>query len=241
MQLKNDYSSRTIARLIHEMLLEASAILMNDSYITYNQSREFTPPKCDDPKFCATPTEDGVTIPSLTLEWFPMRVTYQRELKMKGLLDELGIENFVPMHYEILGNGNNRKMALVPAIHNLIFVHYEQERLSQLKMNRQGLEPLRYIMRPNANGQGQEIIRVPDRQMENFMRVASVEDERVKFLKYEDYLAQPGKRVRVTTGHFAGVEGVIKRIQSNKYVVVQIDGVAAVAIAYVPKQSLQAI
>ena len=216
------------------MLLEVSAIMMNDSYITNDPTPEFTLPKCDDPKLCTPRTE-------YTLEWFPMRVTYQRELKMKGLLDELGIESFVPMHYQVAGNGDKRKMELLPAIHNLIFVRSAQERLSQLKMHYQGLEPLRYMMRPNANGQGQEIIRVPDRQMENFMRVASVEDERVKFLKYEDYLAQPGKRVRVTAGHFTGVEGVVKRIQSNRYVVVQIDGVAAVAIAYVPRQSLQAI
>lgn len=34
-----------------------------------------------------------------------MRVTYQRELKMKSQLDELGIENFVPMQYEVTGQG----------------------------------------------------------------------------------------------------------------------------------------
>ena len=31
--------------------------------------------------------------------WFPMRVTYQREMKVKAELDRLGIENFVPMRY----------------------------------------------------------------------------------------------------------------------------------------------
>ncbi len=33
--------------------------------------------------------------------WFPMRVTYQREMKVKAELDRLGIENFVPMRYRI--------------------------------------------------------------------------------------------------------------------------------------------
>ena len=28
--------------------------------------------------------------------WFPMRVTYQREMKVKAELDRLGIECFVP-------------------------------------------------------------------------------------------------------------------------------------------------
>ncbi|MBR6945883.1 MAG: UpxY family transcription antiterminator [Prevotella sp.] len=59
-------------------------------------------------------------------EWFPMRVTYHRELKMKQFLDELGIENFIPMHYEIINTKGGRKRMLVPAIHNLIFVRTTQ-------------------------------------------------------------------------------------------------------------------
>lgn len=170
-----------------------------------------------------------------------MRVTYQRELQMKSYLDELGIENFIPMHYEVVESSGNRKLVRVPAIHNLIFVRSSQERLTDLKMTRQELEPLRYMMTHADEHEHRTIIRVPDHQMENFMRVASVEDDRVKFLRYEQFLAEPGMKVKVTDGYFAGVEGVIKRIKNNKYVVVQIDGVAAVAIAYVPRQSLQMV
>ena len=32
--------------------------------------------------------------------WFPMRVTYQREMKVKAELDR--IENFVPMRYKVM-------------------------------------------------------------------------------------------------------------------------------------------
>lgn len=170
-----------------------------------------------------------------------MRVTYQRELKMKDHLDDLGIENFVPMHYEITGQGDQSKYKLTPAIHNLIFVRSTQEMLTFLKMTRRELAPLRYMMKPTENGNGQEIMRVPDQQMENFIRVASSGNDKVRFLTYEKFLDQPGQRVRVTEGYFAGVEGVIKRIKNNKHVVVQIDGIAAVAITYVPRQSLQAI
>ena len=34
--------------------------------------------------------------------WYPMRVTYGREMKVKAELDRLGIENFVPMRYRIV-------------------------------------------------------------------------------------------------------------------------------------------
>ena len=35
------------------------------------------------------------------LFWFPMRVTYSRELKVKAELDRLEIENFIPMTYKV--------------------------------------------------------------------------------------------------------------------------------------------
>ena len=171
-----------------------------------------------------------------------MRVTYCRELKIKECLDNLKVESYVPMHYELVDVKNQRQLMRVPAIHNLIFVRSTQEALTSMKMTRQELEPLRYMMRPIDDGsRRREIIRIPDKQMEDFIRVSSAEDERVIFLNYSSYLAKPGQRVKVTQGHFAGVEGVIKRINNNKRVVVQIDGVAAVAITYVPTEHLIAI
>ena len=67
--------------------------------------------------------------------WFPMRVTYQREMKVKAELDRLGIENFVPMRYKVMERQNDGdaelRRVLVPAINNLIFVRETQERLSE--------------------------------------------------------------------------------------------------------------
>ena len=68
--------------------------------------------------------------------WFPMRVTYSRELKIKAELDRLKIENFIPMTYKLLDADTERPhRELVPAINNLIFVHSTQERISYLKQS----------------------------------------------------------------------------------------------------------
>lgn len=174
------------------------------------------------------------------MHWFPMRVTYRRELKVKKVLDSLGVECFVPMHYEWVGDPDHPHKALVPAIHNLIFVRSTQENLTTLKMTRQELEPMRYIMLP-AQQTRREIMVVPDRQMDNFLRVARMQDESVMFLEYSDFIRKVGKRVRIKAGTFTGVEGVVKRIKNNKHVVVQIEGVAAVAITFVPPAFLELI
>ena len=173
--------------------------------------------------------------------WFPMRVTYNREMSVKRELDALGIENFVPMHYELRENNGARKRVLVPAIHNLIFVRSTQDMLTELKNTRRELMPLRYIVRHTLEDGRVEIIVVPDRQMENFRRVAGVETDDVMFLDCNEYICRVGRRVRIVQGPFAGVEGVIKRIKNNKHVVVQVEGLAAVAITFVPPSLLEAV
>ena len=169
--------------------------------------------------------------------WFPMRVTYQREMKVKAELDRLGIENFVPMRYKVMESQNDgdselRRM-LVPAINNLIFVRSTKERVSELKRTNEVLEPLRYMMDRTASCE-HTIMTVADREMENFMRVASRTDDSVMFLDEETVVGKEGKRVEIMGGAFEGVTGVIRRVKRCKRVVVEIEGVASVVIAWVP-------
>jgi len=176
--------------------------------------------------------------------WFPMRVTYQREMKVKAELDRLGIENFVPMRYKVMesqsdGDAELRRV-LVPAINNLIFVRSTQERLSELKRTNEVLEPLRYMMDRTASLE-HAIMTVADREMENFMKVASRTDDSVMFLDNETVVGKEGKRVEIMGGAFEGVTGVIRRVKRCKRVVVEIEGVASVAIAWVPVGMLREI
>ena len=176
--------------------------------------------------------------------WFPMRVTYQREMKVKAELDRLGLENFVPMRYKVVERQNDGdtevRRVLVPAINNLIFVRSTQERLSELKQTNEVLEPLRYMMDRTASLE-HAIMTVADREMENFMRVASRTDDSVMFLDNETVVGKEGKRVEIMGGAFEGVTGVIRRVKRCKRVVVEIEGVASVAIAYVPARMLKEI
>ena len=173
--------------------------------------------------------------------WFPMRVTYQQEMKVKAELDRLGIECFVPMRYKLIdGDMDNPHRELVPAINNLIFVHSTQERISYLKLSNETLEPLRYMIDQTAQ-QPHTIMTVADRQMENFMRVASKTDDSVMFLNDDSVVGKEGKRVMITGGTFEGVTGVIRRVKRCKRVVVELESIASVAIAFVPAGMLKEI
>ena len=173
--------------------------------------------------------------------WYPMRVTYSREMKVKAELDRLEIENFVPMTYKLVcDDSENPHREFVPAINNLIFVHSTQERISGLKLSNEVLKPLRYMMDHTA-GKEPEIMTVPDRLMENFLRVATMTDESVMFLDETSVIGKEGKHVRIMGGTFEGVEGVIRRVKRCKRVVVELEGIASVAIAYVPAGLLKEI
>ena len=85
------------------------------------------------------------------------------------------------------------------------------------------------------------IMTVADREMENFMRVASRTDDSVMFLDEKSVIGKEGKHVRIMGGVFKGVEGVIRRVKRCKRVVVELEGIASVAIAYVPAVFLKEI
>lgn len=173
--------------------------------------------------------------------WFPMRVTYSREMKVKVELDRLGIENFVPMTYRLVdADSESPRRELVPAINNLIFVHATQNQITRLKTTNEALEPLRYMMDHTAE-KPHEIMTVPDRMMDNFMRVATRTDDSVMFLDEKSIVGKEGKRVKIMGGAFEGVEGVIRRVKRCKRVVVELEGVASVAIAFVPPALLKEV
>ena len=176
------------------------------------------------------------------IRWYPMRVTYNREIMVKASLDKLGIENFMPVKQQFTIHGGHKKLETIPAIHNLLFVHSSREILTGLKMTEEEFSPLRYMMtRPLDKKTTPEIITIPDRSMDNFIRVASLADDRVIYLDYNRVADKIGKRVVVTDGPFAGIEGVIMRIDNNKRVVIKLENVAAVALAFVPPAFLKFI
>ena len=73
------------------------------------------------------------------------------------------------------------------------------------------------------------------------MRVASRTDDSVMFLDEETVVGKEGKRVEIMGDAFEGVTGVIRRVKSCKRVVVEIEGVASVAIAFVAVGMLKVI
>ena len=175
------------------------------------------------------------------IQWFAMRVTYQRELKVKTVLDEMGVECFLPMKTVLSERGGHRHYENVPAVSNLIFLHSTRDHITELKNSYGELAPLRYMMTHPLDGSRPVPITVAEHDMKNFIRVASHTDDSVMFLDLSDVEGKEGRKVLITQGEFAGVEGYVKRIKQNKRVVVQLNDLAAVAITFTPPVYLKFI
>lgn len=171
--------------------------------------------------------------------WYPMRVPYGRELKLKVALDLNGVESFIPMVRQQVTSEQSAKTVYkqVPAIRNLIFIRSDRTVIDRIKSEVEYATPMRFIMDQSTR---QPII-VPEKQMEDFLKVSSCPDPELLYLKETDFALKNGELIRITDGPFAGVEGKVLRIKGNKRVVVSIEGVAAVAIAFVPKSYIDKI
>lgn len=163
------------------------------------------------------------------LVWYALRITYSRELALKEYLDSEQIENFVPMQYKYIVKDERKIRKLVPVVHNLIFIRSFRKRIDEVKSTVGVRFPLRYIMDRETN---QPVI-VPDKQMQNFIAVAGTYDQQVVYLGPATGPLKKGDHVRITGGIFEGVEGELIRVKGDRRVMVSIQGVMAIATAFI--------
>ena len=177
--------------------------------------------------------------------WYPMRVAYDksdRVLQIHKHLDQNGIENFLPMKIVHDREDFNVESRLVPAIPGLIFIHDTRVVITDLK-RQPAFSAMRYWTDAVApEGAEDRILIVPDRQMENFIRTVTANTDKVNYLEYNAaFFSKPGQAVRITDGEFAGCTGIIRRIKKRRCVVVEVNGICAVAITFVPSDWLELI
>lgn len=167
--------------------------------------------------------------------WYAIRVTYNRELKVKDDLDARGITNFVPMQYRREERNGVMVKRLVPSVHNLIFILMTPTEMREYKMST--ALPIRYIM----DRVNHKPITVPTREMENFIKVAGTYDEKLVYLSPDMGNFVRGERVRIIGGMFAGAEGIFVRVKGDRRVVVNVEGLVAVATTFVHPSMIEKI
>lgn len=165
-----------------------------------------------------------------------MRATYCRGMQIKSLLDKQGINNFIPMRYEIREKNGRKKRELVPVIRDLIFVRAVQSELQRVKDRNPYLQYMIDIRN------GQKII-VPDEQMRQFIAVAGTYDEHLIFFNPDEVNLRKGTKVRIIGGDFEGYEGVFIKVKGarDRRVVISLQGIIAMAMATISPDLIEVI
>ncbi|WP_278700541.1 UpxY family transcription antiterminator [Phocaeicola sartorii] len=170
------------------------------------------------------------------MQWFAMRATYCRGMQIKSLLDKQGINNFIPMRYEIREKNGRKKRELVPVIRDLIFVRAVQSELQRVKDRNPYLQYMIDIRN------GQKII-VPDEQMRQFIAVVGTYDEHLVFFNPDEVNLRKGTKVRIIGGDFEGYEGVFIKVKGarDRRVVISLQGIIAMAMATISPDLIEVI
>ena len=168
--------------------------------------------------------------------WYAMRATYRREPDAMRLLEKEKMGCFVPMQYKVSIRKGRKVRALVPVVHNLLFVH---ARPSDVKRVKSQVSYLQYITDTRS---GRKII-IPDSEMQRFIAVAGTYNDHLLYFQPDELNLSKGTKVRVIGGDFAGQEGIFLKVKGarDRRVVVEIQGVIAVAMATIHPDLIEVI
>ena len=212
---------------------------LQNKYIEDENSRR------DDPRFQLHPLmRRPQDIAFTQVRWYPMRIFHSSVKRQNALNEMLTQETTVEKTYVPLSLVDAEEKTYVPALVNYIFIYTSLKDLRKIKADKAQYDHLRYVMntgRDEDYNPISEIAFVPNKQMEDFMRVIDSGNEQVVMLENLGFACKPGEKVRITKGLFEGVEGTLKSIKKHLCVVIPIKNVMAVAITNVPRKYLQKI
>ena len=166
------------------------------------------------------------------IHWYVAYTRVNQELLIKKKLDDLGVENFIPIEEQIRDTPFGRKSIRVLLIHGMIFIRTDKATSFSL-INEYSLNIV-YL----KNIEGHRYLIVPDKQMEDFMFLLDFSPAGIEILNKD---LKRGDRVRVIKGPLQGLEGELVRLRGHKRVVIRLEGVASIATSYIPGVFLEKI
>ena len=170
------------------------------------------------------------------VHWYALKTFYSRLMPVKAELDRKGVTNYVAMTtVEKIKNGrvvHEQK----PLVASLLFLQATESFVREFKFLHNS--DLMYYedfatRRPAV---------IDDTQMRSFIIITSADrGTRVQYLGESVPDFKRGEHVRVTGGLYEGAEGYIKKVRSDRKLIVEVRGVAVVAVSYIPPAFLEKI
>ena len=170
------------------------------------------------------------------VRWYALKVFYQKTLALEAALKEQGIETYVAMHPVERVVRGKKVTENKPLISSLLFLRCTADWLKAYK----GAHNSGFLFYQDFATK--EPAPIDDREMRSFIILTAADrGTRVQYLGDSIPDFKRGEHVRVIGGLYEGAEGYIKKVRSDRMLVVEIKGVAVVAVSYIPPEYLEII
>lgn len=174
------------------------------------------------------------------MHWYVFRCAPGKETTLQQTIQTRhGVECFVPMEKKRQQDRKGRFVWVQKcALSSYLFVHAEKETFNQIPRGLTNVRPMIQM----REGLFVPVI-VPDCDMASFIRVAGSQEEKALYLDPSKLDFKKGDRVRIIGGSMVGVEGTFMQIggKHEKRVVIQVEGLIAVATAALPASLVEKI
>ena len=162
------------------------------------------------------------------LRWYAVYTRSRYEKKSAFLLNEQGIEAYVPLRRVLRQWSDRRKLVFEPVIHSYVFVK-ANKMLYEKVLGIEGV--VRYIYF------GGKPAPIPDRQIETMKTVVGTDLE----IECTPDCLKPGMHVIVTEGPLAGMEGELVQFRGKQKVAVRIQAIQQVIMVTLSPLILQPV
>jgi len=160
------------------------------------------------------------------LRWYAVYTRSRFEKKSAFLLNEQGIEAYVPLKRVLRQWSDRRKLVLEPVIHSYVFVKTNNV-LYEKVLGIEGV--VRYIYF------GGKPASIPDHQIETLKTMVGTDLE----IECTPDCLKPGMHVIVTGGPLAGMEGELVQFRGKQKVAVRIQAIQQVVMVTIAPQMLK--
>lgn len=166
-----------------------------------------------------------------TERWYVARTRRGQEIAIRDRLEAFGIRNFIPIGRTLKVRNGRKIKAMVPLIPNMVFLRTTKSIACALA-NGHGL-PVYYVV----DHATRSMLVVPDKQMDDFIRVVTEEPDSVQLT---DFTPHVGQKVRIVSGRLSGVEGEVTSVDGDTYLVINLGSLLSARVK-VPKSCVEAV
>lgn len=166
------------------------------------------------------------------MHWYALRTS--KPHLTQDRLNLRHIETYLPLEIRIRQDGSERRTPVIP---KLLFMRTDPETALELELeshNEVSDLPSIWIYRYEPGG---EIQPIREEEIRLFRLLTADETMRCEIYHKEEF--KIGDRLRVVAGPFAGYEGYARRIRKNKHIVVEIEGLCAIALPFIHPDLLE--